>query len=147
MDKKSLHILIDKYFDANTSVEEERFLLKEVLQLEGKDPLADEVLAVMGYARNKLIKHRIPQIWKIAGIAAAVIAIGIGGISFISTVSDGTGNECYAYINGVRIENQTDISHLIQQQLGEISEADESMEESISNDLEDMSNALNLEML
>lgn len=147
MDNKSLHILIDKYFDANTSVEEERLLLKKVLQLEGKDPLTDEVLAVMGYARNKPIKHRIPQIWKIAGIAAAVIAIGIGGISFISTVSDGTGNECYAYINGVRIENQTDISHLIQQQLGEISEADESMEESISNDLEDMSNALNLEML
>lgn len=81
MDNKSLHILIDKYFDANTSVEEERLLLKEVLQLEGKDPLADEVLAVMGYARNKPIKHRIPQIWKIAGIAAAVIAIGIGGIS------------------------------------------------------------------
>ena len=48
MDNKSLHILIDKYFDANTSVEEERFLLKEILQLEGKDPLADEVLAVMG---------------------------------------------------------------------------------------------------
>lgn len=151
MDKKTLHLLIAKYFDADTSVEEERLLLKEALRLEGKDPLADEVLAVMGYARSKPIKSsnalRISPIWKISGIAAAVVAIGIGGISFMSTLSYETGNECYAYVNGVRIENQTDISHLIQQQLGEISEADENMEESISNDLEDMNNALNIEML
>ena len=151
MDKKSLHILITKYFEAETSVEEEQLLLKKVLQLEGKDPLADEVLAVMGYARYKPIKvsnpHRFSQIWKISGIAAAVIAIGIGGVSFMSTLSDETENECYAYVNGVRIENQAHISHLIQQQLGEVSEAGESVEESISTDLEDMRNALIFETL
>ena len=52
MDKESLHRLIERYYDADTTAQEERMLLKAALESEGKDPMVDEVLAVMGYARR-----------------------------------------------------------------------------------------------
>lgn len=57
MDKESLHRLIERYYDADTTAQEERMLLKAALESEGKDPMVDEVLAVMGYARRKPLRR------------------------------------------------------------------------------------------
>ena len=52
MTRDDLHILIEKYFAAETSIEEER-LLKELLPMFPDDPEAQEAIVAMGMANIK----------------------------------------------------------------------------------------------
>ena len=145
MDKNNIHRLIARYFEAETSVEEEHLLLKMLLRSRDEDPLVDEALAVMGYTslapsqKNKTLwlkkKFIIP--------AAAVVLIFSTAVFWFAANHNGTKYKCYAYMDGIRIENQAEIASLIKSQLNEVAGAGLSIEKGISDDLEDMRQALN----
>ncbi len=160
MDKESLHRLIERYYDADTTAQEERMLLKAALESEGRDPIVDEVLAVMGYARRKpspemevkaSMKRGVGRrsvllrVGSAAASVAAVVAVG-----FMLMRSPGVGveaAECYAYVDGIRIENRNDVASLVNRQLSELANAEESVNEVITEDFSDMSEAFNFDEL
>lgn len=157
MDDKLFHNLIDKYFEAQTSVEEEDMLLKESLSRFGRDPAANDILAVMGYSHinpqksvvNIKEKKRSGRRYILQSTAAAVTVFLSIAAALIFTFdhSEIKNEDSYAYVGGVRIENETEILSLIETQLNEVSDAQESINLTISNDLEDFREALNNEIL
>lgn len=147
MDDKKLHELIEKYFEAELSVNEERMLLGRLLHYDGEDPVVDEALAVMGYARGKTcVTERSIRSWRRKVIYAAAAVAGVVMISlgfFHSGNSIDTIDSCYAYVNGVKIENSVEVTAIIADQLGELSDASENVRDVVAGDLEDMKQALN----
>ena len=52
MEKPELHNLIERYFDGETTLEEERLLLHTLLGMRELDEECASALAVMGYAHT-----------------------------------------------------------------------------------------------
>lgn len=156
MNTESLHNLIEKYFDAQTSPEEETLLLKESLSFKGEDPLIDEVLAVMGYARikhlsakaslkngmNKKMKSSRMSLVMIAASMAVFLMVG-ASVFFTSRSVLSVPDECYAYVNGDRTENELEIRSIVAAQMSEMGDADNEIEGTIAGDLHDFRNAFN----
>ncbi len=146
MKHKELYHKIDRYFDGELSSHEERQLLKELLPLEGQDPLVDEALAVMLASRlpAKLSNRKRHPMRLMAGIAAAVVAIfAIGVLIHYPTHSRNSG--MIAYVGGEKVENPKEIMNIIDNQLSDIGESSEFFAQTVSADLDDICSALNSE--
>ena len=150
MNSKELHELIEKYFDARTSTEEEKLLLDILLHWEEDDAMADEALAVMGYARvrpsarKSAVRKKTFQ--RIAAAACLCGLLAIAGLTFLG--DNGTADvEFYAYVDGVRIEDENRISSLVLSQMSEMSEANETVMNTISEDMGDFGEAFKEEEL
>lgn len=148
MEKEKLHKLIQQYFDGETSLEEERSLLAQLLSMPPGDDLADEALAVMVFARygkagkKKKAAFSRRSIYKITSVAAACVAsvaLCIGFFSYLSNPGNSFSNEeCVAYIGGEKIENESMVMSLIADQLDEMSVASDAVEKEINDDLNDI---------
>ncbi len=149
MKEDSLYKMIDRYFDGELTIEEERGLLQELLNHPKGDPEIEEALAVMTAARvvpGSVVRNR-RQIWK--GIAATVAILVVSGVilSAVGMAIRGSlyGNQdnAIAYVNGVKVSDETKILSIIQGQLEEMSMASEEMNGELASDLDDIFNALN----
>lgn len=150
MNRETLHILIEKYFEGETTVEEERTLLEALLSYPPGDDEVDEALAVMGYTRQQQARQRVSRsrvFLKIAS-AAAILIIAVIGISvYFSETRLSASESCYAYIGGELIENEAVIDKIIASQLEEIGEVSDSVNLQIDNDLIDFRNIPDLETI
>lgn len=154
MDIGSIHTLIDRYFNAETTIEEEKLLLDEVLKIcrDGTDPKMDEYLAVMGYTvsrGNRHVRGAGRSFWRenriIGSVAAAAIVIVSVWSLLIIRNGASVSYDCYAYVDGVFISDRQEISSLIDMQLSDMEYASGNIREVVSSDLEDMSDAFNFE--
>ncbi len=146
MNQDSLHNLIERYFDGETSVKEEKDLLEALLSQTDGDPEKDEVLAVMGYsAMIPKAKFAGKIGWvRYAASAAVILILAIVGLTVWESVETGINNECYAYVNGQRVENETQIRLLVESQLEEMSEASDEIQNQISADFNDFRDILGI---
>ncbi len=143
---------IDLYFDAQLSIKQEEELFHTLLSYKGKDPKADEALAVMLMTRkpNALSKSSKPKradkvrIWR----AAAAVAV-IGGACTMALWhgghSAGQNDGMMAYIGGVKITDQMEIMNIVDDQLNDISISSELFAQTVSSDLDDIRDAFNEE--
>ena len=146
MNKEELYNIIDRYFEAQLSHEEEHELLYELLKCESRDPYMDEALAVMSASRlqaqDAAPRRRPARL--LTGIAAGVAAVlAIGALIFHQMPS--RDSEMIAYVGGVRIENPQEIMNIIDTQLNDIGESSEFFTQIVSADLDDIRDALNTE--
>lgn len=144
MDKEKLYILIGRYFEGDTSRDEEQELLKQLLAEPAGDAAIDEALAVMGYARTKpakkgLAKRRLITASSAAAAVAAVLAVG----AFL--MPKHTEGECFAYIGGERVESEEIVRSLMADQLGEMSEASDEVARQVATDFDDFRDAFDFE--
>lgn len=141
MNEKELHILIERYFDGDTSVTEERRLLDALLSHPPGDRAVDEALAVMGYARvsgpaemtARSLYRRI-----MTAAAAVLLVISAVGVFFLTTShTSGTQSECYAYVGGERIEDRDQIESIMKVQMCDMGDAADEVEKQLAEDLGD----------
>lgn len=110
--------LVEKYFEAETSDEEERQLKLFLRSAEAQDPAFDELKAVMGYlAVGKSRYHQQNgkrssfQAWKWKSIAAVFFCCLLSGSLYMLRQQDR--NQCIAYINGQRCtDSELVMSHM-----------------------------------
>ena len=156
MNRDQLHILIERYFNAETTIEEERRLAEELLALPPGDPEADETLAVMGYARRpattakptpaKKRSGRKPLRRIIAGAAAAAaLAIAASAVFTESGDPKPTSGECIAYVNGRRIDDEKAVMNIVAAQLGEMGDVADDISMQMENDFSDIREAMKSE--
>lgn len=160
MKKEEIHILIDRYFDAELSLKEEQELLNLLLLEDSDDPEIREALAVMtaehvntstspsyGPVKSGNLKTLHTQkrhsLGKWIGAAAAFVAIvSIGAALFVSEKENSNG-DMFAYSESVKIEDKAQIFNIINSQLEDIVIAYEDLSSEVADDLDDISRILN----
>ena len=136
---------IDRYYEARLSRDEERYLLRQLLNKEGQDPAADEVLAVMLASRMipKATK-RSKRAWRAqtAGIAASIaLILGTGAFLIIQPHE----TQSFAYVSGKKTNDPDEIRKIVATQLQDIGETTDLFNHTVSADLEDIREALTSE--
>ncbi len=151
MTDKELHLLIERYFEAETSIAEERELRKALASHSapvGTDPLIDEAKAVMGVTAvisapqsatssrpPRKTRRLAPPVWWQSAAAVAIIAILVTGIIHINRAPRG---ECVAYLNGREISDRDAVMNMMFSDLSEMEAASASLQNEISDDFSDI---------
>lgn len=145
MKRENLHILIEKYFDGETTLAEERLLRDNIIKMRGESPEIDEALAVMGYAalsgNNRAMGNKpISYKWIVAASFAMILIAGGIYTQYLHTSHKSTFT---AYSGGVKIDRD-EAMQLISIQLEEMSEASKYIRTEVEDDLKDFRNILDL---
>lgn len=134
----NLDSLIERYFEGETSIEEEKLLKKMVARSD--DIRYDAVRAVLGYGvatrkRTALRRRRLGMV-----SAAAVASIAVVSIAWLNlSTKTGTGNsECYAVVEGRYTSDQSEVLSIMQSDIGDIRSAQEDAGNCIAEQLKDI---------
>ncbi|MGN0207768.1 MAG: hypothetical protein ACI4BC_11030 [Muribaculaceae bacterium] len=133
---KNLDSLIERYFEGETSLEEEKLLKKMVARSD--DSRYDPVRAVLGYgvATRKRTAMRRRRIGMVS--AAAVASIAVVSIAWLN-LSRGTGDsECYAVVEGRYTSDQSEVLSIMQSDIGDIRSAQADAGNCIAEQLKDI---------
>lgn len=142
---EQLDALIQRYFDAETSLEEEALLKRAVAHRE--EPRYDEIRAVLGFMaakRRSVAKKRKRgttmwlQVAAVAAVAALVVTVGIN----LTHQATETGT-CYAMVGGVRIDDESQVLSLMQSNLGDIGDAASETSMSVESQIADIASVIN----
>jgi len=131
-----LEQLIERYFDGETTVQEEQMLREMLADCPWSSEVIDEARFTLGYfathinqvqrARRRLAYRRT------TGIAATIaIIIGIGAFATWHQ-QQSEGNLCVAYVNGHTINDNDAIMTLIENDLSNIYNASQGMQAQLS---------------
>lgn len=124
--------LINRYFAGDTTLDEERLLLRELLERRpGPDTLGAEALAVMTFGRFQAPaaasrhRRRLPRMRLWLSTAAAGLLAAFLAVSYFTARDSGiagplaTTEECTAWIDGKPVHDETLVADLMMQQLHE----------------------------
>ena len=134
---EQLDALIQRYFDAETSLEEESLLKRAVAHRE--EPRYDEIRAVLGFmaAKRRSVakkRKRGTTVW----LQVAAVAAGIN----LTHQATETGT-CYAMVGGVRIDDESQVLSLMQSNLGDIGDAASETSMSVESQIADIASVIN----
>jgi hypothetical protein len=144
MSQQQLHTLIEKYFNAETSVADEN-LLRNYLAC-GKyslTPEVEEALAVMSvqrpraHSRLKPTHFVAPLRWAAAAAVIGVI-VAVGIKQYYTPVQ----NEGYAYVGGKYTNDAAVLNHMIDAQVSELAEQMQLSQQSFDDQLSDLSQVM-----
>ena len=134
----NLDSLIERYFEGETSLEEEKLLKAMVARSD--DSRYDAVRAVLGYGvatrkRTALRRRRLGMV-----SAAAVASIAVVSIAWLNLFTkNGTGNsEWYAVVEGRYTSDQSEVLSIMQSDIGDIRSAQEDAGNYIAEQLKDI---------
>lgn len=134
----NLDSLIERYFEGETSLEEEKLLKAMVARSD--DSRYDAVRAVLGYGvatrkRTALRRRRLGMV-----SAAAVASIAVVSIAWLNLFTkNSTGNsECYAVVEGRYTSDQSEVLSIMQSDIGDIRSAQEDAGNCIAEQLKDI---------
>ena len=132
-----LERLIKRYFDGETSVQEEQRLRQCLANCPWESETINEAKVVMGYFVAHSQHHQRATTnfsrLRIAGIAATIaLVLAIGGYQLWHTHGSATGDVCIAYVNGKVLDNSDEVMALIEQDLNSINAASQGMTAQLS---------------
>lgn len=130
-----LEQLINRYFDGETSIEEEQALRQCLADCPWHSEIINEALFTMGYftahkqTRVSDKKHSGRVRWTaIAATIAVLLTVGAG----VLWQSRQTNDVCVAYVNGKAIHNEQEVLSLMQDDLNEMGNATQGLAEQLS---------------
>lgn len=128
--KSELEQLIERYFEGETSLQEEQMLKQFLADYPWSSEVIDEVCFTMGYftAHKQQQRHIVKMTARrrFIGIAASVaVLLTIGGA--LLWQAQRPQDECIAYVNGKAITNDDAVMALIEKDLNTMDNASNSM--------------------
>lgn len=149
MNIDQLHKLIERYFNADTTVDEERLLKIELAHTHYSSPLIDEARAVLGYSLSRPtatitrpVRRFRASITRVAVAASIVIAAIIPVSIAIGNGSDDDNITSYALVDGNKITDNETIDEMMRRNLSMLANANADM---ISNAENSISNLINIQ--
>lgn len=135
-DQAELEQLINRYFDGETTVHEEKSLRETLAHCPWNSELINEARFTLGYfvAHNNQQRQAALRTTRqrVIGIAASIaIILAVGGVALWHHQSSNN-NLCIAYVNGETINNDEDVMALIQNDLNMIGDASQGMTAQLS---------------
>ena len=127
-----LEQLIERYFEGETSLQEEQMLRQTLADCPWNSTAIDEARFTMGYfMAHKRQQRREAQIGmrrRVIGIAASIavlLTVGASALWYTNQQSQGT---CLAYVDGKAISNEDAVMELIAQDLSTMDDVSQSVE-------------------
>lgn len=126
-------LLAARYLDAETTREEEDWLLRFVCSPAGADAEWDDLRAVLSFtamgrqAATQQTQSRRPR-WKTASVAAVVVGLAVGaGFLWhdLRPASTAQPDQCIAYVGGERITDQAEVLDLMRESLSSMAANEE----------------------
>ena len=134
--QEELEQLIDRYFEGDTTVEEEQTLRQCLADCPWDSEAIDEARFTMGYfTAHKQQQHRANRVsnrFRYTAIAASIALLMAVGIGTLLHYQSQTNNMCVAYVNGKTIDNDDAVMALIANDLNAMDDASMSMEAQLS---------------
>lgn len=145
LDNKQLTRLIERYFNGDTTVEEERTLLDELSHSTVDTPEANEARAVLGFSlvQPTTKRHSHRRISYIRAIASIAIFLTTALAGYFLFPDNSTDTECLAYINGKKITDSEAVMGLMFEGLSNIANAAEESKAQTMGSLEELISAMN----
>ena len=131
-----LEALIERYYESETTVQEEQMLRETLADCPWSSEVIDEARVVMGFfaahnCRQRRLATRSSR-QRIIGIAATIaLVLTIGGFALWHQLSP-TNNVCVAYVNGKVIQNDDKVMAMIASDMSMIDNAADGMTEQLS---------------
>lgn len=153
MEKDRLHILIERYFDAETSLAEEKELKRLLADADLSDSAVAEAMAVTGYTAKMSITgeaesvtgcRKISRLWLHAASVVVLLLSAAGPFIWMGRPQEGSG-ECLAWVGGVKNTDDAVALALMDDQLRGMGEASDELSREVGLDLEMMGNIENIE--
>lgn len=126
-----LEQLIERYFEGETSLQEEQMLKHNLADCPWSSDTIDEARFTMGYfTAHKQQSHRVVnlgmrrRVMSIAASIAVLLTIGASALWY----TNHTQGVCLAYVNGKAISNEDAVMELIAEDLSTMDVASQSME-------------------
>ena len=134
----NLDSLIERYFEGETSLEEE--ILLKAMVARSDDSKYDAVRAVLGYGvatrkRTALRRRRLGMVSAAGG--ASIVVVSIAWLKRFTKKSTGN-SECYAVLEGRYISDQSEVLSIMQSDIGDIRSAQEDAGNYIAEQLKDI---------
>lgn len=131
-----LEALIERYFEGETTVQEEQAMRAVLADCPWNSEMIDEVRVVMGYfaAHSSQQRHHTTKgsRQRIIGIAATIaLLLTVGGYALWHQ-SDSAKNVCIAYVNGKVVHNDDQVMAMIASDMNMIDHAADGMAEQLS---------------
>ena len=134
--QKELEQLIERYFDGDTTTQEERELRQCLAECPWSSEIIDEARFTLGFfATHSQLKRRhiirLSGRFRITSIAASVavlLAIGIGML----WQSQQSKDMCVAYVNGKVIHDEKEVLSLMQGDLNDMGNATQGLADQLS---------------
>lgn len=127
---EELELLIERYFEGETSNEEELRLRKELCVSTYRSRLIDECLVAMGYfsigkrvEREKKARAGVVMLRRVAGVAAMIAVVLVLGLTMLRPNDFFNEGDCVAYVNGEKISDKDVVITLIANDLSCMNEA------------------------
>lgn len=142
MTNRQLDILIERYFNGETSLIEERQLINELMDTRHNSPMANEARAVLGYsiATSRITNSRRSH-KTYPRIAAAVAIIAITTVSLLTAFQYNhirNTDASIAYINGKKITDTDIIMQMMFDSLSSVADATDETNDMTTNGLIDI---------
>ena len=130
-----LEELIGRYFEGETTLEEENAMRQVLAHCPWSSDTIDEALFAMGYfsahsnvQRQATLRTTRQRVFGIAASIAIILAVGGFALWHQHTNND----LCVAYVNGETIHNDEDVMALIQNDLNMVGDASQGMAAQLS---------------
>lgn len=120
------HTLVRRYFDAQTTSEEESRLRHFLLTSPLRDADFEEARAVMGLVAianachtttHHTSRHRFHRVLTLAASFALLLSLGT---LIVLTQSKHADNECVAYVNGHKVTNEQEVINLLHRDIEQV---------------------------
>lgn len=159
MDTEKLYNLIDRYFEGDTTLEEEDILVSELMARDDSDARIKEAKAVILFltaspdAGEKVsgmedspcaVSAPVQRgfrgmVWK---VAAAVAVVATGGFFLMRGDMADSGYDTVAWCNGVRVDDPEVASGLMRGQLAMMADVSASLEADVEADFSEFADAM-----
>lgn len=138
--------LRERYFNAETSIEEEDALKCAVAS--NDNPRYDEIRAVLGYVAVKKSRRNVRRVnWgqramRVAAVATVAVVLGVSVWLIDGNRADNEAGDCYAYVQGQRIDDPAHVMSIVQGDFSDIREAANATDCDMQSHIDDIREAL-----
>lgn len=142
-DIRRIDLLIDRYFEAETTEAEERELRLALAATKCRSAKIDEARAVLGYlaiGRNEARRRRIftlPHVAAAAAVAAVCAAVALP----LMQRADSGADRCVAYVGRTEITDSRRVLQMMHSDLALMGEASQSLESDVTSQLSTLFNS------
>lgn len=152
MTQAELEALVEKYFDCETTEEEEVELKRALSKCRFYSPIIEEALVAMGfYAIGRKLEAEkssgktVSFVLRVVSVAAMLALIITFSVNFMNDEQYKAEGFCVAYVNGLKVDDSDEVLALMKNNLNDVNLATEMESNSMESQLSEIRSIMSID--